>query len=202
MTLVKVKICGLTRSCDIEVANVEKPDYVGFVFANSRRKVTPSKAMELRSKLAKDIIPVGVFVDESIQNILSLVESNVIEVVQLHGMENEEYIMKLKELTTVPIIKAIAVRHTGDVQKWAQSATDYLLLDNKGGGTGQAFDWSLIGETDKPYFLAGGLDANNIVNAIGQTKPFAVDVSSGIETNGLKDPVKIKEFIRRARHGK
>jgi len=194
--MVKIKICGLTRLCDIEVVNIEKPDYIGFVFANSRRRVTPAQAMELRSKLANDIIPVGVFVDERPRNILPLVQNGVIGMVQLHGTENEEYIAKLKELTTAPIIKAISVRRAGDVQKWESTAADYLLLDNKGGGTGQAFDWSLIGETNKPYFLAGGLDVNNIVNAISQTMPFSVDVSSGVETDGFKDPEKIKKFIR------
>ena len=199
---IKVKICGLTRPCDIESVNIEKPDYIGFVFAESRRKVTPAQAKELRSKLATGIIPVGVFVDETTRNILSLVQNNVIEMVQLHGAESEEYITRLKELTTAPIIKAISVRHAGDVQKWALTAADYLLLDNKGGGTGQAFDWSLIGETTKPYFLAGGLDVNNIATAINQTTPFAVDVSSGVETDGYKNPAKIKEFIGRVRHGK
>ena len=199
---IKVKICGLTRPCDIESVNIEKPDYIGFVFAESRRKVTPAQAKELRSKLATGIIPVGVFVDETTRNILSLVQNNVIEMVQLHGAESEEYITRLKELTTAPIIKAISVRHAGDVQKWASTAADYLLLDNKGGGTGQAFDWSLIGNVTKPYFLAGGLDVNNIATAISQTTPFAVDVSSGVETDGYKNPAKIKEFIGRVRHGK
>ena len=193
--MIKVKICGLTRQCDIDVVNVEKPDYVGFVFAHSRRRVTPAKAIELRSKLANGITPVGVFVDEMIENILPLVQNDVIKMVQLHGLENEEYIVKLKELTTVPIIKAVSVQCVGDVQKWESTAADYLLLDNKGGGTGQAFDWSLIGKVTKPYFLAGGLDISNIENAIKQTTAFAVDVSSGVETNGFKDSEKIKEFI-------
>ena len=200
--MTKVKICGLTRLCDIQTVNIEKPDYIGFVFASSRRKVTPAQAMELRSKLAPGIIPVGVFVDETIENILPLVQNDVIKMVQLHGTESEEYIVQLKELTTAPIIKAISVNHAGDVQKWASTAADYLLLDNKGGGTGQAFDWSLIGNVTKPYFLAGGLDVNNIATAISQTTPFAVDVSSGVETDGYKNPAKIKEFIWRVRHGK
>ena len=199
--MVKVKICGLTRQCDIETVNIEKPDYIGFVFASSRRRVTPEQATKLRSKLANGIIPVGVFVDEAIENILPLLQNDVIEMVQLHGTESEEYIVKLKELTTVPIIKAISVKHAGDVQKWTSTAADYLLLDNKGGGTGQVFDWSLIGKVSKPYFLAGGLDVTNIVDAISKTTPSVVDVSSGVETNGYKDPVKIKEFIWRVRHG-
>ena len=198
--MAKIKICGLTRLCDIEAVNVEKPDYIGFVFANSRRRVTPALAMELRGKLANEITPVGVFVDETIEDILPLVQYGVIEMVQLHGTEDEEYIAKLKAITAVPIIKAISVQHAGDVQKWASTAADYLLLDSKGGGTGQTFDWSLIGKVTKPYFLAGGLDVNNVVNAISQTMPFAVDVSSGVETDGLKDPDKIKEFIRLVGH--
>jgi len=200
--LTKVKICGLTQLPDVHAVNIEKPDYVGFVFADSRRRVTPAQATTLRSRLVYEIIPVGVFVDESIPNILSLVQNGIIQMIQLHGTENEEYIVKLKERTAVPIVKAISVRHLGVVQQWASTTADYLLLDNQGGGTGQAFDWRLIGDTTKPYFLAGGLDEDNIVNAINQTKPFAVDSSSGVETNGLKDPVKIKEFIRRVRHGK
>ena len=199
--MVKIKICGLTRLCDVDAVNAEKPDYVGFVFANSRRKVTPAQGMELRNKLASGIIPVGVFVNEATKNILPLVQNGVIKMVQLHGTESEEYIMKLKKLTTVPIIKAISVQHSGDVQKLASTAADYLLLDSKGGGTGKAFDWNLIGKTDKPYFLAGGLNEANIINAIIQTNPFAVDVSSGVETDGQKDPAKINDFIRRVRHG-
>jgi len=199
--MTKVKICGLTRPCDIETVNIEKTDYVGFVFVHSRRRVTPVQAMELRSKLANEIIPVGVFVNETIENILSLVQNGVIETVQLHGTENEDFIVKLKELTTAPVIKAISVQQAGDVQKWAQTAADYLLLDSKGGGTGLAFDWSLIGKVTRPYFLAGGLDMYNIADAVNQTTPFAVDVSSGVETDGLKDPEKIKEFIRLVRHG-
>jgi len=201
ITLTKVKICGLTRLCDVDAVNIEKPDYAGFVFANSRRRVTSAQAMELRSKLANEIISVGVFVNESIENILPLVQNGVIEMIQLHGKENEEYIERLKKLTDKPIIKAISVLNAGDVQKWALTSADYLLLDNKDGGTGQAFDWSLIGEIGKPYFLAGGLDVNNVVNAISQTTPFAADTSSGVETDGLKDPWKIKEFIRRVKHG-
>ena len=201
ITLAKVKICGLTRPCDIESVNIEKPDYVGFIFANSRRKVTPGQAMELRSKLANEIIPVGIFVDETIENILPLVQNNVVEMIQLHGTESEEYIQRLKGLTGKPVIKAVPVQKAGDVQKWASTAADYLLLDSKGGGTGRAFDWSLIGKVTKPYFLAGGLDVNNIASAINQTAAFAVDVSSGAETDGLKDPDKIKDFIRSVRYG-
>lgn len=199
--MVKVKICGLSRPCDIEAVNTEKPDYIGFVFAKSRRKVTPAQAVALKTLLSPDITSVGVFVDEAIERILSLVRENIIDIIQLHGSEDETYIQKLKRSTDKPVVKAIGVYSKGDVQKWATTAADYLLLDHKGGGTGQNFDWDMIGEIDKPYFLAGGLRPENIVKAIGQAAPYAVDVSSGVETGGIKDPKKITAFIRRVRDG-
>ena len=199
--MVKVKICGLTRLCDIDTVNSAMPDYIGFVFAQSRRNVSTRQAAELRERLAQEIIPVGVFVDEDIRHVILTARGGIIDAIQLHGLENEDYIKRLKEMTDKPVIKAVSVEKTGDVQKWAHTSADYLLLDSRGGGTGQAFDWSLIDKVTKPYFLAGGLDVNNIANAISQTTPFAVDVSSGVETDGLKDPEKIKEFIRRVRHG-
>lgn len=197
--MIKIKICGIFRPCDIEAVNKEKPDYIGFVFAESRRKVTPTEAADLRKLLSSDIIPIGVFVDKPIPDILDLVHEGVIDVVQLHGSEDEEYIQKLKLLTDKPIIKAIGVQNKGDVQKWLETVADYHLLDNKRGGTGQKFDWNMIGETNKPYFLAGGLSIENITEAIQKNSPYAVDVSSGVETKGMKDPSKIKEFIRRVR---
>ena len=199
--MVKVKICGLSRKCDIDFVNVEKPEYIGFVFADSQRKVTPEQAFELRKHLVQEIIPVGVFVNEAIENILLLIQKGVIDIVQLHGNEDENYIKRLKELTDKPVIKAISVQNFGDVQKWESTTADYLLLDNQSGGTGQTFDWRLIGETQKPYILAGGLDASNVVQAINETAPFAVDVSSGVETDGFKDPIKIKKFIRMVKCG-
>jgi len=207
--MVKVKICGLTRPCDIDAVNAETPDYVGFVFAESRRKVTPQQARELRARLDTGIVPVGVFVDETPEIVASLVHEGIIDIVQLHGSEDECYIETLKSLTEAPIIKAVAVQTTDDVQKWATTAADYLLLDNKTGGSGETFDWSLLSTestpsipstASKPFFLAGGLNATNITHAIETVKPFAVDASSGVETNGFKDPAKIREFIRRARN--
>ena len=195
--MTKIKICGLTRMEDIAAVNIAKPEYVGFVFAQSRRKISPALAQELRKNLAADIIPVGVFVNEPIENILELVRCGTIEIIQLHGAEDEEYIRKLKQHTS--IIRAIGIAGAGDVCKHRQTAADYLLLDNAAGGTGQSFDWDLIGETEKPFFLAGGLNPENISRAIAKTSPFAVDVSSGVETNGVKDSAKIHEFIRIAR---
>ena len=199
--VVKVKICGLTRLCDIETVNKEMPDYVGFVFAESHRKVTSEQAMELRNKLRPEISAVGVFVDAEIEDILYLTKKGTIDMIQLHGTEDEDYILNLKSLTDKPIIKAVCVQHKGDAQKWNDTSADYLLLDHKSGGTGEAFDWDLIGEVGKPYFLAGGLNIENVGTAINQITPFAVDVSSGVEVGGFKDLAKIKEFIRRVRNG-
>ena len=201
----KIKICGLSRSCDIAYVNKYKPDYIGFVFAESKRKVTAAQALDLRKLLSPDMIPVGVFVNEKTENIISLVNSGVIDMIQLHGDETESYIQKLKSETDKPIIKAVSIIKKGDAQKWedAYSAADYLLLDNKGGGTGQAFDWGLIGKINKKYFLAGGLNPENVIHvgdSVPDVPPFAVDVSSGVETDGVKDPIKIKEFIRRIRN--
>ena len=193
--LPKIKICGLSRICDIDAVNNAKPEYIGFVFAESRRRVTPAQAAKLRDKLSPEIIPVGVFVDESPEKIISVVKSDIIKIIQLHGGETEEYIEKLKSLENAPVIKAISVVNPGDVQKWENSCADYILLDNKGGGTGQVFDWNLIGNINKPYFLAGGLNTENIKTAIQKTNPFAVDISSGVETNGLKDVQKINSII-------
>jgi len=191
----KIKICGLTRLEDIAIVNTLKPDYIGFVFAKSRRKVTPAQALSFRDALNQSIIPIGVFVNESIETILSVVQSGAIKIIQLHGSETERCIEKLKHKASAPIIKAIPVQKEGDVQKWAQTAADFLLLDHKGGGTGTTFDWNLIGKTEKPFFLAGGLTPQNVSQAISRTKPYAVDVSSRVEENGLKCPRKIQQFI-------
>ena len=199
--MVKVKICGLSRPCDIDAVNAEKPEYVGFVFAESHRKVTPQLAFDLRKMLDSGIIPVGVFVNEDPEYIVSLARQGIIGVIQLHGSENEEYICGLKALTDKPVIKAVAVLNDGDAQKWAKTSADYLLLDGKAGGGGQSFDWDLIGKVEKPFFLAGGLCRENIGSALEKVKPFAVDASSGVETYGLKDPAKIREFIRMVRNG-
>ena len=199
--MVKVKICGLSRPCDIDAVNAEKPEYAGFVFAESRRKVTPQLAFDLCEMLDPDIIPVGVFVNEDPEYIVSLARRGIIGVIQLHGSENEEYICGLKALTDMPVIKAVAVVNKGDAQKWSDTSADYLLFDGKDSGSGQSFDRDLIGEVEKPFFLAGGLCGKNIGAALEKVKPFAVDVSSGVETDGFKDPAKIREFIRMVRNG-
>ena len=198
--MAKIKICGLSRPYDIYAVNDEKPEYAGFVFSKSRRNVTPQQAFELRNKLAPGIIPVGVFTDEKIGNIISLAQRGIFDVIQLHGSENEEYILRLKAFTDKPVIKAVAVLEEGDAQKWAETSADYLLLDGESGGKGKRFDWNLIGVVNKPFFLAGGLGVENIETALEKVKPFAVDVSSGVETDGFKDHAKIREFIRTVRN--
>jgi phosphoribosylanthranilate isomerase len=198
--MVKIKICGLSCLRDIDAVNEERPNYVGFVFAPSRRNVTPQQAMTLRKRLHSDIVPVGVFVNETVETIASIVRDGMVDIVQLHGVETESFVSCLKTQIHKPVIKAIAVEYDGSVQKWANTSADYLLLDHRGGGSGLCFDWSLIGKVEKPFFLAGGLHAGNVMEAIQKNRPFAVDVSGGVETNGSKNHAKIKEFIMRARN--
>ena len=197
--MVKIKLCGLTRRCDIEWANELLPDYVGFVFAGSRRRVTDGQAAQLRKILREDIPAVGVFVDEPIDHVAALVRQGVIQMVQLHGTEDEGYIRELRRAVSVPAIQAFSVRSPEDIQAAGKSSADFILLDHGAGGTGQAFDWSLAAALDRPYFLAGGLHPGNAA-AAAELRPYAVDVSSGIETEGVKDRQKMIEFVRRIRH--
>jgi len=197
----KIKICGLMRQCDIDAVNAAGPEYIGFVFAESRLKISASQAESLRARLSPYITPVGVFVNESIENILHLVRGGIIDVVQLHGYEDEEYIEKLKSLTDVTIVRAVSVQKTGDAQKWLDTCADYILLDNKGGATGRTFDWDMIGEVPRKFFLAGGLNAANIQSAVEKIGPYGVDISTGVETNGAKDAEKIVDIVRRIRNG-
>jgi phosphoribosylanthranilate isomerase len=198
--LTKIKICGLSRLCDIDAVNDARPDYIGFVFAESKRQVTPETACKLRERLHSGIMPVGVFVNEEISNIAFLAAEGIISAVQLHGDEDEDYIIKVKTLTGVPVIKAAPVVNKGDAQKWQNTGADYLLLDNKSGGGGKPFDWDLIGRIDKPFFLAGGLNIDNIDLAINTVRPFAADISSGVEAEGFKDYEKIQDIVRRIRN--
>ena len=197
--MVKVKFCGLRRPEDIDTVNELGIDYAGFVFAKkSKRYVDPVTALELRKKLAKGISAVGVFVDESPGEVARLIKGGVIDIAQLHGSEDDEYIAKLRSLVEAPIIKAFKITSEEDVKKAARSTADMILLDS-GAGSGREFDWSLIGEAGRPYFLAGGLDAENAADAIEKLSPFALDVSSGIETDGVKDIIKMRAFTRAVR---
>ncbi len=197
----KIKICGLSRACDIDFVNEAMPDYIGFVFAKSKRQVTKDKAEELKRLLNRGIITVGVFVNEKIDFIKRLYDDNIIDMIQLHGFESEEYIKAVKDETGAQIIKAIRVTENGLCEGFDNTVADYLLLDNGAGGTGEAFDWQLIDKRiNKPFFLAGGLNINNVNTAINIARPFAVDISSGVESNGFKDKNKILEIVGRIRN--
>ena len=197
--MTKIKLCGLSRPCDIETVNQLKPDYIGFVFApKSKRYVTYRKAAELKSRLSPEIKAVGVFVNECPQETVKLLKNGIIDMVQLHGGEAEDDIARLRRLTDRPIIKAFRIETAYDIKAANQSTADYILLDS-GAGTGTVFDWSLVNSVGRPYFLAGGLDADNVADAVKALRPFAVDVSSGIETDGLKDKAKMAAFIAAVR---
>lgn len=197
--MTKIKFCGLFRRCDIEMANRLQPDYIGFVFApNSKRYVTPEKAEELRQLLAPGIKAAGVFVNEMPETVAGLLNNRIIDIAQLHGSEDETYIKRLRQLTGQPIIQAFRIETTGDVLHAEQSMADYILLDS-GAGTGTAFDWKIAEEIKRPYFLAGGLSPDNVKQAVSILHPYAVDVSSGIETNGVKDKTKMAAFAAAVR---
>ena len=217
--MVKLKICGMRRSEDIEMANRHKPDYIGFVyrhkpdyigfvFAESPRKVSYEQAKELSGLLSDEIVPVGVFVNEHMKLIVDLFKDGIIEMAQLHGDEDEKYIRNLKDKSIeetgkqIPVINAIEIKEGADYDdellKWRDSASDYFILDS-GKGSGKTFDWSLIDKESEFFknsiFLAGGLNSENLALAIGEFNPFAVDLSSSVETDGFKDEKKIKEII-------
>lgn len=197
--MTKIKLCGLRRSEDILVANELKPDYIGFVFAKkSRRYVSPSEAYRLKSMLAPGIEAVGVFVDESVDTVYEYLSRGIIDIAQLHGHEDDDYIRKLKALIDKPVIKALKVESKEDIEVANQSVADMVLLDG-GAGDGKTWEWSLIKCIKRPYFLAGGLDESNIEEAVNVLEPYAVDVSSGIETDGVKHPGKMKRFVEKVR---
>ena len=199
--MTKIKLCGLTRPCDIEWANALKPEYIGFVFARkSRRYVPPMKARELGDRLDPSIQAVGVFVNEAPEVVADLLNDGVIELAQLHGGEDEAYIKALRTLTGRALIKAFRVDGPPDLERARSSSADHILLDNGAGGTGTIFDWSLLKGFDRPFFLAGGLGPENVAQAVHTVHPFAVDVSSGIETDGLKDFIKMTAFVNAVRH--
>ena len=195
--MVKIKICGLKKLEDIEIANRYRPDYIGFVFAQSKRQVTHDLARRLKDNLDPDITAVGVFVDSPAEEILELYDDGTIDMVQLHGSESEEFILNLKEKTNckLKIIKAIEMYDGIDITEYDNSKADYLLFDS-GRGSGKTFDWNLIRKNlKKDFFIAGGLTSQNINEAIDQFNPYAVDLSSSLEVNGFKDENKIREIM-------
>lgn len=197
--MTRIKLCGLSRPCDIAAANTLKPEYIGLVFApKSKRHVTPEQAAALKRQLSPEIMAVGVFVNETPQTVADLLNSGIIDAAQLHGGEDEAYISSLRRLTAKPLIKAFRIQTEGDIAAAAASSADYILLDS-GAGSGEVFDWQLIRNVKRPYFLAGGLDPANVAAALRALHPFAVDVSSGIETDGAKDQTKMAAFVAAVR---
>lgn len=197
--MTKIKLCGLSRAEDINAVNSLLPEYIGFVFAKkSKRFVSLKTAAELKRFLDKRIQSVGVFVNATPELILTAVKNGIIDVIQLHGSEDEDYIKMLKNSASAPIIKAFVINSPDDLVKAEQSVADYILLDG-GKGEGRVFDWSLLKDIRRPYFLAGGLDAENVGSAVSTLHPYAVDVSSGIETNGKKDLHKMTVFVSAVR---
>ena len=201
--MTKIKICGLMRQEDILAVNAARPDYVGFVFAKGRRRmILHDTAAMLRSRLDDGIKAVGVFLNNEIKEIEKICRDGIIDIVQLHGDEDEAYIRNLKERTDCPLIRAVSVRCREDILRAAELPVDFLLLDTykqgQIGGTGETFDWQMIPPLPLPYFLAGGINEDNIRTAM-QYGAYALDVSSGAETEGKKDPVKIMNLVRKVR---
>lgn len=199
----KIKICGLRRLEDVDAVNKFMPDYAGFVLVPGRtRQITHKQAAALKKQLSKDILAVGVFVNERRDVIARLLDCGVIEMAQLHGQETEEDVRWIKERTGKPVIKAVSVKSADDVKRWRRSAADFILADNGAGGSGRTFDWGVISDVLQdgapPVFLAGGININNLDAALA-LKPYAVDISGGVETDGAKNPELIREAINKVR---
>ncbi len=200
--MTKIKLCGLTRPCDIAYANTLRPDYIGFVFApGSKRFLSAQTAAQLQKELHPDIVPVGVFVDEAPEVIAGLLKQGIIKAVQLHGNEDDAYIRHLRSLTDCPVIKAFRLRTEEDAEAANRSTADLVLLDS-GGGTGTPFDWQLLPYLRRDYILAGGLTPENITTALSAFHPFAVDASSSLETDGVKNLIKMSAFVNAVRNRK
>jgi phosphoribosylanthranilate isomerase len=224
----RIKICGLFREQDIDFVNEAKPDYAGFVFAESKRQVSPAFAAQLRSRLSDSMLPVGVFVNAPVADIVALYNDNVISIAQLHGTEDNEYITRLKEESAssgkkpIEVIKTMRINEIPDATIECSSgkriaspryqtphsllpsfSVDYYLIDS-GAGSGKAFNWELLKSAKiraikaKPWFLAGGIDSDNIIQALRHS-PYALDVSSGVETDGFKDRKKIVQLVSTVR---
>ena len=199
--MTRIKICGLTRPEEVRYVNTAKPDWCGFIlnFPSSRRNVTPEQARALRAGLDPDIRPVGVFVDRPVEEVAALLNSGVISVAQLHGREDDAYISVLRTLAPGCVVwRAFQLRSQADLAAADASGADLVLLDN-GRGTGQTFDWSLAGSVHRPFLLAGGLTPESIPRAVAALRPYGLDLSSGVETDGVKDPAKIQAAVTAAR---
>ena len=210
----KIKMCGISKVETIPAVVEAQPDYMGLVFAPSKRQVTVEQAKILVEELHKqytkrynngaeqsnndEIKTVGVFVNETLDNLVSIATEANLDVVQLHGDEDEAFIQSLKERTNVEVWKAVQIRSAADAEAWIDSRADMLLFDayhkDERGGTGEVFDWSCLDEFERPFMLAGGIDSTNVARAIRTVRPYGIDISSGIETDGVKDDEKIKAF--------
>ena len=198
--MTKIKLCGLTRPEDVAAANALKPEYIGFVFApKSRRAVSREKAAGLRAQLSPEIQTVGVFVNEAPETVARLLNEDLLDIAQLHGQEDAAYIARLRSLTPKPLWQAFRVEDAASLAAAARSTADMVLLDSGAGGTGTVFNWKLLQGFPRPYILAGGLDAANAADAVSRLHPDVVDVSSGIETAGRKDPAKMAAFVAAVR---
>ncbi len=216
----KIKICGISKVETILAIVDAKPDYMGLVFAPSKRQVTVDQAKTLVEELHKQyanrynrnaeqysnqtlihqefIKTVGIFVNETLENLVTIATEVNLDAVQLHGDEDEAFIQSLKERTNVEVWKAVQIRSAADAEAWIDSSADMLLFDayhkDERGGTGEVFDWSCLDEFERPFMLAGGIDSTNVARAIRRVRPYGIDISSGIETEGVKDNEKIKAF--------
>ena len=188
----KLKICGIRRDEDIEMVNEIKPDFIGFVFAKSKRQIKVEKALLLRSKLSPDIKSVGVFVDESIDSVVESVKSGAIDIVQLHGKETNSYIKAIKDRVSVQVIKAIKI-DSNNMENKTYLDADFLLLDS-GSGSGKTFDWNVDLNLNKPLFIAGGINIDNIEEAYRLFHPYSFDLSSSVEIDGFKNLDKMKDI--------
>ena len=204
--MVKVKICGIKNLQDVQAVNKHKPDFAGFVFYPlSKRYVSLIVARRLKAALNRHIKTVGVFVNAPVEEISAAAELGIIDLVQLHGDEGNAYIAELKKICKLPIIKAVRVQDENDIKRAGYYDCDYLLFDTYSqsayGGTGRQFNTQLLKgvKIHKPYFIAGGLNAENVRHALKGLKPFAADVSGGVETDGGKDAAKIKAFIKQVK---
>lgn len=204
--MVKVKICGIKNLQDVQAVNKHKPDFAGFVFYPlSKRYVSLIVARRLKAALNRHIKTVGVFVNAPVEEIAAAEEMGIIDLVQLHGDEGNAYIAELKKICRLPIIKAVRVQDENDIKRADYYNCDYLLFDTYSqsayGGTGRQFNTQLLKgvKIHKPYFIAGGLNADNVRHALKGLKPFAADVSGGVETDGGKDAAKIKAFIKQVK---
>ena len=199
--MTKIKICGLFRPCDIEYVNAVRPDWCGFIvnFPKSHRNRTPDQVRVLRRGLAEDVVPVGVFVDQPVEDVAALLNDGTISVAQLHGHEDAAYIAALRAAAPGhPVWGAFKVRGSEDLEAAGASPADLVILDN-GYGTGETFDWSMAGGVARPFLLAGGLTPENIPDAIRLLHPYGLDISSGVETDKQKDPEKIRAAVAAAR---